>query len=183
MSTRERWIVYPLLLLAVGAALRHQFVGFRELRAEHLICNELRAGHLACDRLESGQSECRAFLVVGPNGRPVVVACADPKSGSGVIETSAANGMPLVQIGSTGAAGIISVTGRLGQDFGLFARMPELSGMMIPLAPLRRHDGNRADQPPSGGVKKAPSPTKRPPEKPGKAEATKSGTNNREKGK
>ncbi len=168
MSTRERWIVYPLLFLTLGVALRDKFTG------------RLRIGQVICDRLESGQSECRALIVMGPNGRPVVAAGTDAKSNSGAIATFSADGMPLVQIESAGAAGMVVLTGHVGQEFGIFAQLPEL-GVRIPIALPWRYEGNRAGQPPPRGVKATPSPTKQPPEKPDKAAATKTGTNNKER--
>lgn len=49
MSTRERWIVYPLLFLALGVALRdkivpvHKIVISQEIRARTIRCGELEA--------------------------------------------------------------------------------------------------------------------------------------------
>jgi hypothetical protein len=167
MSTRERWIVYPLLFLALGAALRDKLIG------------RLQVGHVICDRLESGQSDCRALIVRGPNGRPVVEAVMDAKSNSGAIGIFSAEGVPLVQLESPSTGGVILLTGHIGQEFGVFARLQEL-GSIIPVAVPWRYDGNRADQPPRRGMKAAPSPTNQPPEKPAKAAATKNGTNNKE---
>ncbi|MEM6329490.1 MAG: hypothetical protein AAF790_04485 [Planctomycetota bacterium] len=39
MSERERWIVYPLLFLALGAALRDKLM--QQTRADQLVCNRL----------------------------------------------------------------------------------------------------------------------------------------------
>jgi hypothetical protein len=44
MTERERWIVYPLVLFALGAALRDKFsqsVTTKELTAQHIICDDL----------------------------------------------------------------------------------------------------------------------------------------------
>jgi hypothetical protein len=41
MSDRERWIVYPLLLLTLGLALRDKFGAAKEVRAHRIICEEL----------------------------------------------------------------------------------------------------------------------------------------------
>jgi hypothetical protein len=45
MTERERWIVYPLLLFALGAALRDKFT--HSIRTD-----ELRAGRIQCEELE-----------------------------------------------------------------------------------------------------------------------------------
>lgn len=54
MSERERWIVYPLLFFALGAAIRdklfHQ-VMTGELRAEEMRTEELRADKILCHQL------------------------------------------------------------------------------------------------------------------------------------
>ncbi len=170
MSTRERWIVYPLLFLALGSAVRDKLIG------------RLEIGQVICDRLESGQADCRALFVRGPNGRPAVAAVADVRSNGGAIETFSTDGMPLVQIQSIGAGGMVVLTGHLGQQFGVFAHLPEL-GLTIPIAPAWRYDGNPAGKPPVKGMNVAPLPTKPPPDKPNKAAATNNGTNNKERGK
>jgi hypothetical protein len=41
MSERERWIVYPLLFLILGIALRDKFGTAKELRAQRVICEKL----------------------------------------------------------------------------------------------------------------------------------------------
>ena len=111
MSTRERWIVYPLLFMTLGIALRDKIVppsrfgnmGLQlqanEITGRHINCNELHVKTVVCDRVD-----CHALLVDGPSGRPVVLAGTDPKTRAGLIETFAANGMPEVRIvaGKTG---------------------------------------------------------------------------------
>jgi hypothetical protein len=199
MSTRERWIVYPLLFLALGAALRDKFVGSRDLRAGAVTCGELRVGrllcdrlesgqvsvlelhgaHLVCDRVESGQSECRQLIVKGPNGQPVVGALADSRSGNGMIETVSATGMPLVEIASANGAGNVVVTGRVGNGFGVLAQLPEL-GLRLPFGLPWGYD-DHTNTPPEGQKKIAP--PKKTPETPKKSETTKNGANNRDGGK
>jgi hypothetical protein len=41
MSERERWIVYPLLLLTLGLALRDKFGIAKEVKAHRIVCEEL----------------------------------------------------------------------------------------------------------------------------------------------
>ena len=58
MSTRERWIVYPLLFLALGAALRDKIIGKIEI-----------------PQLEVKEAvKCGTLFVMGPNGQPAVLA-------------------------------------------------------------------------------------------------------------
>ncbi len=154
MSTRERWIVYPLLFMTLGIALRDKIVPpthlgnfaarleAREIATEQLRCKQLQVDTVICDRLESQRSECRALIVNGPSGRPVVIAGAEVKGGAGTVETFTATGMPQVRLLSTDTGGMVTtighsgkvilVMGHAGQHFGVFAQVPEL-GPPIPL--------------------------------------------------
>ncbi len=119
MSTRERWIVYPLLFMTLGIALRDKVIPPAHLgnlgmqfeagaiTTQRIHCNELQVGEVICDRLESKQSECRTLLVNGPNGRPVVVAGTDVRTRAGMVETFTASGMPQVQLLSTNTGGMV----------------------------------------------------------------------------
>jgi hypothetical protein len=56
MSTRERWIVYPLLFLTLGIAMRNQFLPTNvfkamDLRANDIKVNEFTAHTILCDGL------------------------------------------------------------------------------------------------------------------------------------
>jgi hypothetical protein len=55
------------------------------------------------------------LAVLGPEGHPVVVASADPRSHDGEIRTLAANGASLVQVGSTPGGGVVVAIGRSGR--------------------------------------------------------------------
>ncbi|MEX2141726.1 MAG: hypothetical protein WD894_20845 [Pirellulales bacterium] len=63
MSTRERWIVYPLLFLALGTAIKPKLMQ-RELRASNLPSTILRAGRVECGELS----------ILGGDNRPRVIA-------------------------------------------------------------------------------------------------------------
>jgi len=148
MTTRERWIVYPLLFLTLGIALRDKIVP-----PVHLRCSEL-----VCDRVVSKQTECRTLVVRGPNGHPVIVAGADGKTHAGTLETFTAAGVPQVNLLSSGGGGMVSavgeegkvVVGHMGQNMGVFAKIPA-SGQMIPLTlPLRLEIKRPASPPPEG---------------------------------
>ena len=65
MSNRERWILYPLLVLALGASLRTQVLPiFKRLTAM-----EFSANQISCDTLEVSKSillrgdHCKARIV------------------------------------------------------------------------------------------------------------------------
>jgi len=55
MNERERWIVYPLLVLALGASLRDKFSGSSTLEADQIRCNEIRASQLVIADPQAGQ--------------------------------------------------------------------------------------------------------------------------------
>ncbi len=178
MSTRERWIVYPLLFLTLGITLRDKIIPPRflggastrllagEIATGQLRCKQLRVETAVCDRLESQQSECRALIVNGPSGRPVVVAGAQIKSGAGTVETFTAKGEPQVRLLSTDTGGMVTtighggkvilVMGHAGQHFGVFAQVPEL-GPPIPLTVPWRYQSKQLS-PPSPKTPAKPKP-------------------------
>lgn len=133
MTTRERWIVYPLLFLSLGVALRDKIIppvlgGNPRLRFEAL---EIAAGEISC-------SELRIF---GPDGQPVVLAGVEANTHSGLLETRTSSGVPLVQLRSNEDGGYVTAIGRGGriglmghtpQDFGLFEKMPQ-TGWAVPI--------------------------------------------------
>ena len=51
MSTRERWIVYPLLFLTMGIAMRDQFLPTRSLGAVDFRAGKISAQEIVCDKL------------------------------------------------------------------------------------------------------------------------------------
>ena len=66
MSTRERWIVYPLLFLALGAALRDKLV--EKIEISRLKCNRLEVDGVA----RCGSRIGRAGRITDPTaGRPL----------------------------------------------------------------------------------------------------------------
>ncbi|MAT69547.1 MAG: hypothetical protein CMJ58_08485 [Planctomycetaceae bacterium] len=57
MSERERWIVYPLLFFALGAAIRDK------------ILNVVESKQVACGELEAKTIRCQELVVTDPAGR------------------------------------------------------------------------------------------------------------------
>ena len=213
MTDRERWIVYPLVFLTLGIALRNQFLPTRqfgavdlragELSAQKIICNDLivrqtgACNHLQseqfqfnealgkhirtlglaeCMQLKAGEAECGAMLIINNQGKRVVLVGADKNTQSGVIQTMASNGLPLVQLRPTDTGGAVTVVelggkvmiemGQEAQNFGVFAKLPQI-GQVVPLTlPLRMEPQSlvpkpsqsptpntpeQKDNPPSGG--------------------------------
>ncbi|MCE5267405.1 MAG: hypothetical protein LLG00_05915 [Planctomycetaceae bacterium] len=170
MSTRERWIVYPLLFLTLGAVLRDKLVGSREVRAERVVC----------ERLESIQAECGRLVVVGANGRPVILAGTDSQSHGGAIATFSPTGFPLVQIDSSPSGGTVVLSG-VGQGFGVFAQSPKQG--MVPIAlphwPETKTSGKATDKKAGatpGAVKQQPGKTQN------SGDGAKDATNNKKAG-
>ncbi len=174
MSTRERWIVYPLLFLALGAALRDKVIG--KIEIPRFVCGRLDVrGLTRCEAVECGQSVCQELLVLGPTGQPVVVAGANSQAAnSGIIKTLSSDGRPLVQINASrfgnGIAGQMLVLGDVGKGVRApLAQFPPVFGIGPPHGPALGHEGphsapnksNPRDQPPSGAQKQPgkPNPT------------------------
>jgi hypothetical protein len=135
MSDRERWIVYPLLFLTLGIALRNQFFPTRRFGAVDLRAGEISAQRILCDELvvrdkahcrevkfdkaeggaiQSDRADCHFLNVVNAKGRPLVTAGEETSSGAGLIQTSDSRGMPLVQIRPSSGGGMVTAFGQQG---------------------------------------------------------------------
>ena len=104
MSTRERWIVYPLLFLALGTAIKPKLAP-RELRATNLpSINNLRVGLV----------ECRQLSILGPDEEPRVIARVAP--GGGLIRVIDNNRQTVVAIRADAAtrAGLVETRNEHG---------------------------------------------------------------------
>jgi hypothetical protein len=101
MSTRERWIVYPLLFLTLGIALRDKIVRPaatvpEELTAKLIHCGELRVDNtVSCGHLQSVLVQCFEMQTVAPGKKASVVVGTDPKNGAGVIRVLSPRGVPI----------------------------------------------------------------------------------------
>jgi len=191
MSTRERWIVYPLLFMTLGISLRDKIkppahLGSRGLQVEagEIVAGRIRCGQLqvqetaVCKRLESTRSECHALLVYGPTDRPVVVAGFDARTHAGLLETFAANGLPQVRLLSTPDGGIVNTIGRAGraqlvmgeinQALGLFGQSSGQESPLLLTRPWRVPASQSAPNPPQKPAVPGAAPEKQsPPKTPG----------------
>jgi hypothetical protein len=92
MTTKERWTVYPLLLLAIGLALRSELTGqpdrnLATISAEAIVCQELA---ILGDPVEEGQTP------------PIIVHAGRVQGGGGGrIEIRDARGIDSVAIGTS----------------------------------------------------------------------------------
>jgi hypothetical protein len=78
MTERERWIVYPLVLFALGAALRDKFS--QSVTTKELTCQRLVAKQIECE----GGLICEGVVVLDPDNRsqPLVeMGRTDPTAG------------------------------------------------------------------------------------------------------
>ena len=80
MSDRERWIVYPLLFMALGISLRDKFL--REVHTD--------------------QVKCRELLVLNEHDEPMVVLNAS--ASGGVIRAIGTENRPELVLGHEGAS-------------------------------------------------------------------------------
>lgn len=118
MTTKERWTVYPLLLLAIGLGLRHDLFespeAFREtISAEAVICRELA---ILGDEDGSGSPA------------PIVVHAGRVKDGGGGrIEIRDALGVDAVSIGTSAESreGAVEFFDRQAQLLGKLGPRPE----------------------------------------------------------
>jgi len=122
MTTHERWVVYPLVFLALGIAMRDKFVGghtrhkaiaSQEIVANEIHCNkatasqEIVANEIRCNKLRIGQLE-GPLVVTGPNGVDAVRMGVVP-DGGGRLEICSSSGETVVTAGTdqTGQAGLV----------------------------------------------------------------------------
>jgi hypothetical protein len=173
MSTRERWIVYPLLFMTLGIALRDKIVP-----PEHRgnVGEELQAGVVTAKQVRCAQLQTAEVLVGSPGDHPVVIVGTDANTHAGLIETFTAGGMLQVRLHSNNIGGMVTAferAGKLalilcdtGQNFGLFAEVPDL-GQHVPLTlPWRFETKPAPSQPPKKPAevqppKTPPKPTKK----------------------
>jgi hypothetical protein len=168
MSTRERWIVYPLLFMTLGIAMRDKVLpssqdvldlSAGEIRCDRLLANHVDGGNLKCGVLAVAGSDGRECIRMGvaPNrtgrlelcgnqGNVVAVLRADDQGKAGVLETFTAEGTPLVQLRSTEGGGVVWTIDRekrvllvVGHYKDDFGIFAEVPGKRIPLTvPIRR---------------------------------------------
>jgi hypothetical protein len=128
MSTRERWIIYPLLFLTLGIVMRDKIILPKNLQvqrvaAEQIRCNQLQVDSVLCNRLQAGDEivegavQCGELAVRGPNGRPTVIVGTDARSKGGLVTTLSPTGTPLICLQPTESGGkVITFTKKSRDD-------------------------------------------------------------------
>jgi hypothetical protein len=85
MSTRERWIVYPLLFLALGTAIKPKLVPAERVACRHLeVVDEELQPRI---RLTAGARDDGAIRIMNRSGQAVVMLKSDAATRAGLIET------------------------------------------------------------------------------------------------
>ena len=189
MSQRERWIVYPLLFLALGLALRDKLVSPKSLTA----------GTVSCYQLEVlGQADCHQLTVRDGEGNPRIRLGVVNHGGQLELDTRTAGtvwcdqlevlgqaechqltvrdgeGNPRIRLGVVNHGGQLELDTREGQTalilgtdddelrYGLFALRPGWKR----LVPLSLYDkpalAPEGKHPPSGGTQPPPTREGRP---------------------
>jgi hypothetical protein len=101
MSNRERWVVYPLLFLAIGLGLNNN-IQLQEAQQD---------GHSA----QVDLLRCKTLEVVAADGKPrVTISTTD--QGEAILETASAAAKPLARIGSNSDGAVLSLFDRTGQS-------------------------------------------------------------------
>jgi len=152
MTTRERWVVYPLLFLTLGIALRDKILPPAQFSAEKIRCNKLETAQAECQMVTAGSPAGNVGVrmgatanggrleVLGPSGKVLVLVGAELGGRAGFVETLTPNQVPLVQLGSSPSGGHVTtvgqggqtlvITGHQGKSFGVFAQVP---GLLYPI--------------------------------------------------
>jgi hypothetical protein len=121
MSTRERWIVYPLLFLALGTAIKPKLVP-PELRGLEMASGNLQANRIICRSLDVVDDDSRPYIrmttsnstkeaeiqVINRRGKPVISLHADAATRAGLIETLNDDGRPQTAMMSSATGGEIA---------------------------------------------------------------------------
>ncbi len=136
MSNRERWIIYPLLFLSLGASIRtHVFPVFDQLYAGDLrVQNVKTTNRISCRTLEVTESillrgadgKARIVLsdasnrsgqihILGQDGKSVIAMGASKKSGSGEIAVFDGAGEIRVRMASVQGGGALATFGTEGK--------------------------------------------------------------------
>ena len=184
MSTRERWIIYPLLFMTLGIALRDKIIlpahlgnlGLQvqagEIQARRIRCTQLQVDAVACERLQSIQSECRTLVVNAAGNHPVVIATSDPQLNCGRLEVFTGTGSPQVGLISTPTGGLVTtigsggraglIMGDTGKSMGVFAELPGGGPPLLLTRPFALQPKPKAGQTPTkpGDAAETPSAKK-----------------------
>jgi hypothetical protein len=110
MSTRERWIVYPLLFLALGTALRPKLaptfeasimqVTSDEVKSRELTANRVTSDDVKSRKLTADRVTCRSLTIVDGQKRPRIELVVHAHTGDGEVRLVNNDGVPVVSLQS-----------------------------------------------------------------------------------
>jgi hypothetical protein len=114
MTTRERWIVYPLLFLALGTAVKPKLVPPDITCRRLIVLDEERRSRV---QLGVTGDDADPFLqLVAANGLPLITLRSDPTAQAGRIETRTVNGVLQTAMTSTATGGELIAQDRAAKN-------------------------------------------------------------------
>jgi hypothetical protein len=153
MSDRERWIVYPLLLLAIGLAMGNRLV----------LQDEEHGG-------ETDVIRCRGLEILGPEGKPTISLSTSEK-GNGMVEVGDAQGQLQSRLSANASGATLELLdrdaklyefiGHYANRFGLFAGSAD-GAKVLSLLSFATHVTPREPKAKPNDETKSPAPTKSP---------------------
>ena len=150
MTIRERWIVYPLLLLAISMSLKEKLEPEKNtMQLKKLSVDQLQAGQIITPAIQGGTAnfrevagaliQGRGVQVVDPQGNPKVVLQVTPtledekpnfQKSQGAITIVSGEGQKMITMGGGRGGGFIAVRSNANpQDFVGFGYQAGRTGM------------------------------------------------------
>jgi len=85
MSSRERWTIYPLLFLALGASLRSRLTNTFDvawLTSRNVEGTLVRAKQVITPSIRSDELVVERIKILGPDGKPQILLYSGPEGGA-----------------------------------------------------------------------------------------------------
>ncbi len=135
MSDRERWVIYPLLFLAIGMATKNgvEFQAEQQMKETQSKMPIVRCKELLVlgdnDKplvtiTEASKQRGGVITVHNADGKPVTQVKSDATTGAGLFETANGNGTPQVVLSSNSNGGAVTLFDRLGKNIVQLAPPP-----------------------------------------------------------
>jgi hypothetical protein len=94
MTTRERWIVYPLLFLTLGLALRDKVIPPMQTRSFAVTSREVYTNTLRCGEIKADRAEFRSMAADKVTWKEADIEAATVRIGVRLSEEAPSNGCP-----------------------------------------------------------------------------------------
>lgn len=121
MTERERWIVYPLLALALGSSLKSKL--------EQPSRGDLPAA--GQQQIELDRIRCRQLLVVGSDGQPRVALFGDAHGGEVQVYDAKAAPVAVMHVDSLTRSGVVETRDGKGKPQTALMSTGDLSGQVV----------------------------------------------------